>query len=271
MRTPIGLVIVCLLAGASLIARAPAAAPPPRDTARIQRLIDALGDEDEDARKQASHKLENLGAKALPALRKAGKSHPDADVLLRATLLASAIEQKLAGFVRLCKGHTQGIIALAVSPDGKRVVSGSWAAGTEHVARVWEVQTGKELFQLDGHSGGIFALAWSRDGKWIASSSFDRTVRIWNAKTLAEHRKLTVSQEGCEGVAFTPDARQVLAASAASALNVSVWDVATGVPLRRYDGHTQGALGVAVTPDGKYVVSCAKDGTMRLWPLPRKR
>jgi FOG: WD40 repeat len=52
-------------------------------------------------------------------------------------------------------------------------------------------------------------------------------------------------------------------------LTVRLWDATSGKELVRYDGHSDGPLCVAVTPDGRFGLSGAKDGTLRLWPLPR--
>jgi WD40 repeat protein len=162
----------------------------------------------------------------------------------------------------------------AFSPDGKKVVVGHYSGGNAETSagtvRIWDVETGKLERSAGGHTGAITAVAWSRDGKWIASSSFDRIVRIWDARTLKEHRRLTVSPRGSDGVAFTPDARRVVTTGWGADTSVRIWDIASGKELRRYDGHTGSALCVAVTPDGKGAVSSSTDGTLRLWPLPRR-
>jgi WD40 repeat protein len=163
---------------------------------------------------------------------------------------------------------------IAFSPDGKKVAVGHYTTAVNYptsaaTVRIWDVTTGKLERSGTGHTGAITSLAWSRDGKWIASSSFDKTVRIWDAKTLKEHKRLTVSTTGCDGVAFTPDARRIVTTGWGSDTSVRVWDVATGKQLRRFDGHTGNAINVAVTPDGKRAVSGGTDATLRLWPLPR--
>jgi WD40 repeat protein len=43
--------------------------------------------------------------------------------------------------------------------------------------KVWDAQTGKELFTLKGHTMQVLSVAFSPDGKWIASASQDRRHR----------------------------------------------------------------------------------------------
>jgi WD40 repeat protein len=68
--------------------------------------------------------------------------------------------------VRRFDGHTAGIECLALSADGRRVVSG----GNDSTARVWDVETAKEIYRFDGHEGGVYAVAFSADGDRVLSA-----------------------------------------------------------------------------------------------------
>src|SRR4051794_29598961 len=105
------LVSLAIAAGVTAFAAAPSTAP------AVQKLIDQLGDDDADVRDAAARKLEGLGEDALATLRRAAKSHPDADVRLRARVVAAAIEKKLYGEVRQYKA-SGWVCRCAVTPDG---------------------------------------------------------------------------------------------------------------------------------------------------------
>ena len=68
---------------------------------------------------------------------------------------------------------------MAFSPDGKRIVSGSW----DKTVKVWDAATGQETLTLKGHTGAVTSVAFSPDGKRIASGSEDKTVKVWDAAT----------------------------------------------------------------------------------------
>jgi len=113
------------------------AEPPAKISPAIQKLIDQLGSEDFGTRKAAETKLTEAGEDALGALREIARTHPDVDVRLRAPVIAAALEKASAVEVSKFEGHTDGVLVLAVSPDGRRLASASAQSGSEQVVRVW--------------------------------------------------------------------------------------------------------------------------------------
>ena len=99
-------------------------------------------------------------------------------------------------------GHTLQVFAVAFSPDGKLVLTGS----VDRTARLWVVATDKPVATLTGHSGWVRAVAFSPDGKWVATGSEDRTARLWEvlpASAQALIREAKSSLPRC----LTPDQR----------------------------------------------------------------
>src|SRR5262245_63283639 len=65
-----------------------------KDKARIARLIQQLGSDEQEDRDEAEAQLGKLGPRAIEALRKAS-NHSDAEIRRRARKLASAIEHQM--------------------------------------------------------------------------------------------------------------------------------------------------------------------------------
>jgi WD40 repeat protein len=69
--------------------------------------------------------------------------------------------------LRSLEGHTDWVRAVAVSPDGRFIVSGS----DDRTVKVWELESGRLLRSLEGHTGRVRAVAVSPDGRFIVSGS----------------------------------------------------------------------------------------------------
>ena len=75
------------------------------------------------------------------------------------------------------QGHSDYVSAVAWSPDGKRIASGSG----DHTVQVWDASNGSHVYTYRGHDSDVSTLAWSPDGKYIASAGLDNTVQVWEA------------------------------------------------------------------------------------------
>ncbi len=112
--------------------------------------------------------------------------------------------------------------AVAFSPVGNRLASSNKPpnAITPHQAgevKLWNAQTGEEIFTLEGHAGSVTSLAFSSDGKRLASSTGGgpgpprgHEVKVWDTETGEE--LLTFKEIGSGGVAFSPDGHRLVSA-----------------------------------------------------------
>jgi serine/threonine protein kinase/WD40 repeat protein len=77
-----------------------------------------------------------------------------------------------------------GVAALALSPDGRILASGS--GYEDHAIRLWDASTGRLLVRLEGHSGFVTGLVFTRDGRRLISAAGDQTIRFWDMATWSQ-------------------------------------------------------------------------------------
>ncbi len=188
------------------------------------------------------------------------------------------------------RGHDPRFMVSAVawSPDGKRIASGSWdetvqvwdaadgghvytyrrhiysvytvawspdgkriasgALSPDNTVQVWDAVNGGNVYTYRGHAHDVYAVAWSPDSKHIASASFDGTVQVWDT---------------VYAVTWSPDGKRI--ASGSFDRTVQVWDAANGGHVYTYNGHSDFVSTVAWSPDGKRIASGGNDGTVQVW------
>jgi WD40 repeat protein len=95
-----------------------------------------------------------------------------------------AAEQALRAGVGKLGGSLVGqsaalITALAISPDGRRVLT----ASEDKTARLLDLESAKPLGTFRGHTDLLYSAQFSPDGRLLVTASRDDTARLWDAAT----------------------------------------------------------------------------------------
>lgn len=77
------------------------------------------------------------------------------------------------------EGHTEAVLSVAFSPDGKSLASGSG----DTTVRIWDLTTETPVHTCEGHKHWVLFVSFSPDCKKIASGGMDHNILIWNAET----------------------------------------------------------------------------------------
>jgi serine/threonine protein kinase len=156
---------------------------------------------------------------------------------------------------------TDIVRSIAISPDGKTIVSGSM----DDTIKIWDLATGELQSTLTGHKNIVNSVAITPDGKTIVSGSWDHTIKIWDLATGELQSTLTGEKNMVNSVAISPDGKTIVSGEVFK--TIKIWDLATGELQSTLTGHEANVESVAISADGKTIVSSSLDKTIRIWDL----
>ena len=199
-------------------------------------------------------------------------------------------------------GHDNVVSAIVFSPDGTRLVSGSW----DETVRVWSLEDVGRSVVLNGHTDwveavvvspdcqhiisasqrsvrtwnattgdlesvwtapgafSISALALSPDGRWLGCGVRDGTVRVWEVGADESRWTLQTDSAWTKSLTFSSDAGRLAAGNWLGQLRV--WDLsAGGQSVHSHDAHTGAPMALAFSPDGARLATGSYDATIKVW------
>lgn len=200
--------------------------------------------------------------------------------------------------IREFDGHKDGVWQVATKP-GHPIIG---TASADHLACIWNANTGRCLLQYQGHSGSVNSIKFHINKDLVLTGSGDTTAHIWQAAVnwdgpSSSARKCYSSEEEldegesnddrdridvlrtplCEfrstasyghssvvvAVDWTYDYDQVITASWDR--TAILWDIETREPIHILSGHDHELCHVSSHPSQKLVVTGSRDSTFRLW------
>jgi WD40 repeat protein len=205
--------------------------------------------------------------------------------------------------------HSEGISAVAWSPDGSIIASGS--AFTGGPIRLWDAASGRSIGSLAGHTSWICELSFSEDSQRLYSSNADQTIRIWDMEHRCCVATLRGSTDEVYGLALSPDGATLASASkdgiiafwdayphpeeeqprvidlgnralpafapdgrvlaVPQAGTVSLLDMVTSREIEQIPELGNGVWRVRYSPNGTLLVSGDKSGKIRVWSCTEHR
>jgi WD40 repeat protein len=172
------------------------------------------------------------------------------------------LKQQTRGGVYTLEADQSGVLRVAFSSDGERIVSGGAGAsgGGEGKVKVWDARTGTPLFVLNGFAkrpGGMQMTSFSLGGKWIAAATRDNKATVWDTETGKLQAELKHIGQATP-VALSPDGTRIVTVDGTA----KVWNVRTGA-LQSELRDTGSVTLVSSSPDGSRIVTV--DKTVKVW------
>jgi WD40 repeat protein len=173
------------------------------------------------------------------------------------------------------------VMAVALSPDRRRVAGGGGNRRGSGVVHLWDTATGTEIWSKEDHAAEVLATAYAPDGLSIATAAADGLVKLRDPATGAVRQTLAGHAGGATFVAFSADG--ALLACGEGQGGTRLWEARTGRLLRickaagsqsataASDPSRRFLTSIALTPDGGTLVTNAAspgaffDEPVRFW------
>lgn len=156
-------------------------------------------------------------------------------------------------------GHTNIVNSVNYSPDGKSIVT----ASRDNTAKIWDIESGNLLHNLEDHTSFVVYANWSPDGSKIASASWDNTAKIWDANTGSVIHSLIGHTDFLGKVIWSPKGDKILTISFDK--TAKIWDISSGKLILTLSGHEGNVSSAVWTSSGEKVITASWDKKIIIW------
>lgn len=168
--------------------------------------------------------------------------------------------------VETMPGHTDAVLHVSYSPDGKRLASG----GGDMTVRFWNVITSLPQHTCSGHRHHVLCTGWTPDGQYFVSADRSGEIRIWNPQTgLPKGAPLKGHTKWVTSLAFEPvhsEPSCTRFASSSKDHTVKIWNINNGRCETVISGHSDSVECVKWGGTG-LLYTCSRDRTIKVWAV----
>ena len=172
-------------------------------------------------------------------------------------------------------GHTDSVQAVAFSPNGKLIVSGS----SDKTVRLWEAETGKLRRARDEHTAPVNIVAFSAKGdKFWSASRKNNMLRSWYSRDGGRWSSSTSSIDIVKSITTEAFSQHSETFAKAVELTMAVKDkFQFAVFLSEIDPHkdfepiftkhTQKIVALTISPSSEFIATGSSDWTIEVWKV----
>lgn len=166
-------------------------------------------------------------------------------------------------------GHQAIVRSLCFHPKNElNLISGG---EVDPYLRIWDTETGNNIYNLEGHPNGVFSVKPNFDGTYFVSVGKDAHLKVWDIRDQKCVYSLDCSEFGettCvtlnSEVFNTPS--KIAAVSHSSGI-ISLWDLNMRKWVNDVLAHDKEARSVSFSYDGKYLASGGFDSSIKIMDL----
>jgi len=176
-------------------------------------------------------------------------------------IVSHSLSQSLQpALLRTMAGHSSWVICTAITPDGRRAISGS----VDETLRVWDPEIGECLRVLEGHTDIVHDVCITPDGLFALSGSQDTTVRLWNTSTGICEKIFKNHHHGIISTSITADGN--MGASADSSGRIYIWNLKTK-RFKKTINSEKSIRNIEITPDGQRLYVSFTNKDLHIWNI----
>jgi len=160
-------------------------------------------------------------------------------------------------------GHSEAVLSVNFSPDGKQLASGSG----DTTVRFWDLNTQTPLHNCKGHKNWVLVVAWSPDAQYVASGDMDGQIWLWDPKSGEALGQCLGHRKWITSIAWEPAHKAypcVRFCSGSKDNTIKVWNANTRQAVLSMSNQTMAITAVKWGGEG-LIYSASKDCTISAW------
>lgn len=158
------------------------------------------------------------------------------------------------------EGHSGGITAVAIAPDGRTIIS----ASRDKTLKIWDWWAQEEVFTIQIRSV-VYTITVSPSGETFTVRDNNQTFTAWSLRNGQQIQPEDLQLRVNSSVTVSTDRVMI----SGSQKVIKVWNLNTGRETCCLKGHTSLVTAVAICPDPPLIISGSEDKTVKVWGIGR--